>query len=375
MKLYYIANIRIPSERAHSTQVIKMSEAFADWGAKVTLVLPNKKSQIEIGDDFRYYNVSQNFEIKRLPSFDFLGHTLLFGSFLYYFDLLSFIFSLLFFSDAEKGDIIYSREPILLKLFSKTKYKLCAEIHDIPQNRPSFIRSLKRVHKVIVLNSIIKKELISLGLPENNILTASDAVDIKEFNLSLSKEEARTKLSIPLDKKIILYTGHLYSWKGADSLAKSAKDFDKNVEFVFIGGVDRELNNFKNEYASLNNIKIIPFQKRNLMPIYMAAADVLTIPNSAKDQISVKYTSPLKLFEYMAVKRPIVASDLPSLREVLDEKTCVFAEADDPKSFSLAIKKILKDDNLAESITTNAFERVKQYSWVNRADKILKAIN
>ena len=103
----------------------------------------------------------------------------------------------------------------------------------------------------------------------------------------------------------------------------------------------------------------------------MKAADALVLPNKKEEKISELYTSPLKLFEYMASGRPIIASDLPSLREVLDENSAVFFESGDSSQLAESIKNILNNENLGRSISSRAFEKVKNHTWENRAKKIL----
>jgi glycosyltransferase involved in cell wall biosynthesis len=83
------------------------------------------------------------------------------------------------------------------------------------------------------------------------------------------------------------------------------------------------------------------------------------------------YMSPLKLFEYMASKRPIVASDLPSIREILNEQNSVLVEPDNPEKLAEGIKRILADNNFAEKISNQAFQDVQQYTWQKRVEQIL----
>jgi len=101
------------------------------------------------------------------------------------------------------------------------------------------------------------------------------------------------------------------------------------------------------------------------------AADALVLPNSAKAKISSHYTSPLKLFEYMASRRPIVASDLPSLREVLrDGENAVLVKPDNPRALAEGIERALSDAELAARIGRQAREDVEQYTWEKRAVNI-----
>lgn len=110
------------------------------------------------------------------------------------------------------------------------------------------------------------------------------------------------------------------------------------------------------------------------IPYWLKAADVLVLPNSAKEKISRFYTSPLKLFEYMASGTPIVASDLPSIREVLNEKNAVLVKPDSPEFLTAGIMKVLENPYLSDKISKQAFQDVQNYTWEKRAEKILRFI-
>jgi glycosyltransferase involved in cell wall biosynthesis len=375
MKLGYVTSARLPTERAHGTQIVKMCEAFALAGASVSLITPNKKSNVYEDDIWHYYNVQQNFNFERLSSFDFLGKTLKFGRIFYWIDTVSFIISLFFTDLIQEGDVVYTRDPLLLLPFSPNKHKLCIEIHDIPRRKNIFLKMLRRAHKIIALNDIVKEELVALGITESKIMSAVDGVDLSEFDIALGHTDARRELGLPIEAKIVLYTGHLYSWKGAHTLAEAAKKLPPQVLCVFVGGVDNELEAFTRAFSHVPNIKVVPFQKREMVPIYLKAADLLVIPNSAKTAISAKYTSPLKLFEYMASKRPIVSSDLPSMRQVLTDANCFFAEADNPEALAAAIETALTDLSAAQIKMGQAFEDVKDYTWRRRGERIFNFIS
>jgi glycosyltransferase involved in cell wall biosynthesis len=94
------------------------------------------------------------------------------------------------------------------------------------------------------------------------------------------------------------------------------------------------------------------------------------LPNKKGNIVSEKYTSPMKLFEYMASGIPIVASDLPSLKEILDDSNAVFAVPNDPRSFAENIKRVLNDIMLAQRISSKAKQDVLKYSWRERASSI-----
>ena len=86
------------------------------------------------------------------------------------------------------------------------------------------------------------------------------------------------------------------------------------------------------------------------------------------------YMSPLKMFEYMAAKRPIIASDLPSVCEVLNKENAILVKPDNPESLAQGIKKILEDKELANKMSYQAFSDVENYTWHKRVENILNFI-
>ena len=99
------------------------------------------------------------------------------------------------------------------------------------------------------------------------------------------------------------------------------------------------------------------------------------LPNTAQAAISREHTSPLKLFEYMAAGRPIVASDLPSLREVLRHgDNAWLVQPDDPAALAQGIQHLLAEPALAARLAAQAQEEVQAYTWEQRAERILSFV-
>jgi glycosyltransferase involved in cell wall biosynthesis len=104
----------------------------------------------------------------------------------------------------------------------------------------------------------------------------------------------------------------------------------------------------------------------------LAAADVLALPNSGRAAVSRYYTSPLKLFEYMAAERPIIASDLPALREIIaNEETALLVPPDDASALAAAVERLRADPALARRLAANARSAVGAHTWERRAARIL----
>lgn len=373
MNIKYITNVRIPTPRAQGYAIMKMCSEFSRASVETELFVPERSNSQSKRDPFDFYGIENSFEIKRIPSFDFLGLTKSFGKFFYWIDILSFFISLKFYIKIDEEDILYTRDFLTLLFFSRNK-KIFLELHNIPNSKLFFRWLIKKPKAIFVLNNNLKKELVDIGVSDNKIFVSPSGVDISDFDIDINKIEARKKLDLSQEKEIVVYTGHLYDWKGVNTLAQVAK-FIPEVLFVFVGGIVPEINEFTKRYKEYKNIIVRPFVERSIIPTYLKSADVLVVPNSSKEKISSQYTSPLKLFEYMASSRPIVASSLPSIKEILNTNNCVFAEADNVESFTKSIKRVLEEKEKSQTMVEQAFKDVNQYTWQKRVSNILNHIN
>lgn len=377
MKILYINCSRIPTEKAHGLQMMKMCEAFASLSNNIELWVPRRLNRIK-QNSFEYYNVEKNFKIRKIPCVDFLAINK--GPVGFCLTEAAFLLFAICYLPFEKADIIYTRDKFVAFFLSFFKNNIYFEDHTAPAR--IFFSRVKKLKGVILVTNNLKKIFQERGVSSDKILVAPDGVDLEEFNIKESREECRKKLNLPLDKKIIMYAGSLLPWKGVETLLGAARNFSpygrspagrQNVVlFVIVGGTEKDAQNVK---CQMPNVKYVPRRPHSEMPYWLKAADVLVLPNSGKYDISKYWTSPLKLFEYMASKRPIVASDLPSIREVLSNENSILVEPDNPESLARGINKVLDDSMLSEIVAKQAFLDVEKYSWKTRADKILGFIN
>jgi len=247
MKLTYVANVRIPTEMAHGVQIMHMCEAFAENGAEVELVVPQRFSISAIGkkDPFEYYGVKKNFSIKKIFCFDLTPLNKYLGPISFLTQALSFAFFISFYLMFKKTDIVFSRDRFSLFFIVPLKKNVILEAHQFHRSLFKFI--LNKVKKIIVITKGLKDDLVKRGINENKIFVAADGVDLKMFNIGCSKLEARKKLNLPADKKLIIYIGQLYKWKGVETLARASKYLNKDSLVMIGGGIKWYLDNF-NEF-------------------------------------------------------------------------------------------------------------------------------
>lgn len=377
MKLLYISNARIPTEKAHGIHIMKMCEAFINYNPnaankiEVELILPRRFNHIK-EDPFDYYGVERNFKIKKLFCIDLIPWDRYFGYFALWLESLSFALAVFFYLFSQKTDIIYTRDKSLLFL-SFFKKNIVFESHTFPKNYFLYGLFWKKLKRLVVITQKLKDLFVKRGIVSEKILVAPDGADIEAFDVKCSAFEAREKLGLPHDKKIILYTGHLYEWKGAQILAETSRYLPENAEVYFVGGTEADIKKFKTKNLNFK-INVVGHRPYSEIPYWLKAADVLVLPNSGKEEISKYWTSPLKMFEYMAAQKPVVASDLPSIREVLNEENSILVEPDNAQALAGGIKKALENYQLSDRISEKVFRDVQNYTWDKRAEKICQKL-
>lgn len=363
-RIWYIFHGRFPSEKAASLWAAKTAEALMRSGASVTLLAPRRRGIIAQEHSVR---------VAYLPTLDlFSAQRLRHGAFWISALVFALTATIYLLRHGKKVDAIFSNEPQAMFLVSFFFPNCFYELHVAPTDKFFLYRSLfRRMRGFVTITKWGGDELVrKFGIPRERIMHAPGGVSIKQFDIPVSKDEARKKLDLPFDKKLALYTGHLYEWKGVDTLAQAAALLPQDTEIIFVGGTPNDVEVFKKKYATIPNIHIIGHQPHEAIPLWQRAADVLVLPNTEKKRISKYNTSPMKLFEYMASGVPIVASDLPSLREVISDDTAVFVAPDNPAALAEGITRILSDFSSSEQMGKAARNEVERYSWKRRSDQI-----
>jgi glycosyltransferase involved in cell wall biosynthesis len=215
------------------------------------------------------------------------------------------------------------------------------------------------------------------------IITKHDGVDLERFTKLPTKEELRRELNLPQDKKIICYAGSLYRGRGIELLLSVSRKLPIDLLMLIVGGRKEDLDRYKGMALNMGctNVEFRGFVPNSTVPRYLVASDVLVMPyqSSAEDpsgHVIADFFSPLKMFEYMASGRPIVASDLGVIREVLrDRENAILFESSDEVGLFNSIKVALGDRELAQRIAKNAQDEVKKYTWTKRAKEILQSFH
>ena len=365
--ILYIANIRLPTEKAHGVQIMEMCSAFSAQGVNVELVVPKRRNTL-IEDPFDFYKIKNNFTISRLSTLDLIR----FGRIGFVIQSWTFACTALYYS-LTRDVVSYTRDESVAALLAFFGREYVFEPHIAKWNIvQQYV--LTRAMLIVPISQGLKDFYAHKGVPEGRMFVAFDAVNLERFIHNEGKIESRKRLLLPISDHFVLYSGHLYPRKGAHTLAEAAKLLDEHTQVIFVGGTDLDILNFKKKYASVANISILGHQSHDEIPYYLSAADVLVLPNSAESDDSRLYASPMKLFEYMASGVPIVASDVSSLREVLGEHNAVFVTPDNPESLAKGIRRLQENQHLGETLAGEAKKTALNHTWEKRAMALIQEI-
>lgn len=370
--MLYIANIRLPTEKAHGIQIMNMCEAFARAGERVTLIVPHKKNNIA-EDPFAYYGVEPIFSIVRLGGTDL-------GTSAVGFRLGALLFAVraFFYALSHSDGAVYSRDELPLLLLSITGKKTFFEVHTARSN--FFVRAaLQRVTGAVYISRGLEKFFSGTNGASH---VATDAVDLEAFeHIPNNKTLLRTELGLPHERTIVGHVGKYTTMgkeKGVDSLIRtfpSALAANPALLLLLVGINEKErgLVEVVAQEAGIPQgaLVVVPHLKHAQAIRYLKAADILVM-NYPDTPHYRDFMSPLKLFEYMASGRAIVTSDLPSVREVLDDSTAVFFRPGDDAGLGRAIAALASNTSRLEQLGTNAAERARDYTWEARAKGILR---
>ena len=368
MKILYLSNILFESEYANLVQVLSMCKAMSELGNEVILSIPSLyyKTDNKIIDIYNYKILLRKGENR-------------FGKFKKYLDRQA-IRSVV---NTIKPDLIYLREPLLLSQISNLYIPIIMELHNNKLHlgynflnnywKYYVIKNTKnnRIKLIVTISNALTNFWVKEGIPKEKIITEHDCVDTELYKNELSKKEAREILKIDSNRPIITYLGRIYKNRRIDDIVKLSKIFNE-INFYVVGGPN-ERAEFYSKLANkenINNLTFVGQVPHEKTPLYLYASDIL-LALWSKDVPTINYCSPLKIFEYMASGRIIIAYNFPTIGEVLkNNETALLVEPESIQGLAEAINYALNNDlsDLGRNARREAFIN---YSWYGRAHRIL----
>lgn len=383
--LLLCANTKMPSQRAQALQVAQAAAAFAAVGTNTTVLFARRKGSTAMEDPgafWDYYSVPKG----RRPSVWAVPCTDLIDAvprFLQY--VPARIQELTFAKNAShciqrefQKMMVISRElEVAWHLVRAGRAGIYLELHRVPGGRARrrwLLEASRGVQGIIAISGGVREDLMKLGISSERMIVEHDGFQPERFESAPSREDARTELGLDASRPVVVYTGGLLEWKGVDLLVDAARELS-DLQFVVAGGMDRDVEALRAKASGVANVRIDGFQPPARVPLYLAAADAGVVPNRSTPPISARYTSPLKIFESMAVGLPLVVSDLSSMRDVLDESQALFVEPDDASALASGIAELLGDEARREAMAAALRAEAEQHTWTARARRILDWID
>ena len=389
MRILYLADIRFPLERANGIQTMETCHALARRGHEVSLVVrPDTHSPAR--NPLEYYGLPAcaGLHIERAPvSGPVVARRL---------GYLSFAAGRAI--GAGRSDVIMTRDlgvaSLILSLPSGVRAPLVYESHgyapDVAAALPGLVataarpsaaklrrlaareaRVWARADGYVAITAALADELRARHGAREHCAVVHDGVRIApEARFDAQHRSFASRVAMPL----VGYAGHLYPWKGVDVLLEALARMP-DARLLVVGGHAEEpdlgrLKSLAERLGITARVEFTGMVEPSRVPAFLQRADVLALPNPAS-AISTRYTSPLKLFEYMSAGRAIVASDLPSIREILHhDVNALLVAPGDPAGFAAAIERLAADPARAARLARAAFDSARGYSWDGRAERL-----
>jgi len=373
MKIAAISTSRVPSLTANSIQVMKTCNALVKNGYEVHLWVPGNPP--ENWDKLvNHYGLDTSFTIHRKQSYPFLKR--------YDFSWLTLLAA-----RRQKCDLVYTWLPQTAVLALLFGLPTILEMHDMPTGHIGpllfrmFIKSKGRKRLITITDALRQKleNRFGMSLRSPVTLIAPNGTDPEHYANLPPAWQARDELGLPQIPTAV-YTGHFYAGRGMDlmfALAKKSPD----IHFLWVGGTPQSVLEWQERLASsgIKNVTLTGFVENRRLPLYQSAGDILLMPfenmiSGSSGGNSAEICSPMKMFDYLACGRAILASDLPVLHEVLNEGNAVFCPIGDISSWEAALKDLITNPKRCSNLGDQAKLDSTNYSWVSRAKRALEGL-
>ncbi len=375
MKIAYIATSSIPSSTANSIQVMKVCQALTQIGHEVHLFIPGK-GDLNWQELKKQYGLSTDFTIHRVPSVKPLKR-------------FDFILSALNQAKKAGARVVYTRMLWVARAAQLQHLPVFLELHDVPAGRfgrrlfTRFLSSTSTPRIVVLITAALGRVIektFSIHLPADAAIVAPDGVDLERYRDLPDQATARRSLNLQPGLTAV-YTGGFYKGRGLELLQRLAETFPQ-VQFLWVGGKPEAVAEWQTilHNRQINNITLTGFCPNERLPLFQAAADVLLMPfgktvSGSSGGNTADVCSPMKMFEYMAAGRCILTSDLPVLREVLNENNACFYAPEDFEDLKTKFALLIENAELRRSLAEQAKMDSYQYSWQERMQKILSSMS
>jgi glycosyltransferase involved in cell wall biosynthesis len=383
--IFFTRNV-LPQPQAHLVQVAHTANAAANLGYPAVLVYLQKGlkalNPIDLIFPFRprkpdeelakFYNIQDKLKVAPLPMpwpIDFVNNKLANSSTLatkYYFPL----------HILPKTKIVHTRDWNFVKAAIAQGIPAIYEHHHHEEKKfePEIVKSPLFQISVTVADTI-RSTMIQNGMPPEKVIKLHNGFN--HLFLERQPEKAaewRQKLLGNKREHLVVYSGALHEFKGVNLLIDVAKELPE-IQFALAGGNEDQVKKYQKlaQEKQVENIAFLGHLTQDKLASLLQAADILAHPHLSGE--AATFTSPLKLFDYMASGTPIVSSKIPPLKEFESTKAVAgWCEPDDPHQFAQCLQQVLQTHPRKPEGYADSMEFVNQFSCENRLAKILSYV-
>jgi glycosyltransferase involved in cell wall biosynthesis len=229
---------------------------------------------------------------------------------------------------------------------------------------------------VLPVTGVLADAVLASGVPRERVAVIPNGIDQERFgNNPLSTEDAKAKLG--LSRRLVLgFTGFVREWHGLDRVVDLVADRGEGsgLHLLIVGdGPAREsLETRARQRGIVDRVTVTGVVDRDRVPDYVAAFDIALQPSV------VPYASPLKLFEYLAMGRAIVAPASPNIMEVLtDGENAVLFDPGQADGMLRAIERICADGELRRRVADGARGTIarRKFTWDDNARRVVELLD
>ena len=365
MRIAYLFNSSTPSSNPSSIQVVNTCGALVQLSNRVKLIVPSTGQNVSLP---KFYGINKSPKLIKLKYFNKFP----LGIYYYLFSFFSIAYAIF-----DKTELYITRNIFNLILLNILKKRVIIEIHHDLHNEGRLVKFLCKYINVFNKKNIVK--IVAITNAVKKYLIKNFNIDSKKIEVISSASSLKFKFSNLKKKKFynIGYFGSLDSSKGANFIIKLAKK-DTFNNYSIYGGSQYDVSKLKKRGIP-NNLKINHSVHYGRLKPIISKMDILLMPSSTKKIRSigrigniVKFTSPLKLFDYLASGKLIISSNVSVFKEILlDRKNCLVVNNFNVNNWIKKINKVKFELSKINNIKRNAFELSKKYTYLKRAEKIL----